>query len=87
MVDSTPRVCHAGRITFVPARSKGALVNDTTRLVPAGSERDRYLPLLLLADDSESEVRAYYQKGDLYSFDDQDRRPLGATLALPRVDG
>lgn len=62
-------------------------MSDTTRLVPAGSERDVYLPLLLLADDSESEVRAYYQRGDLYSFDDRDHRPLGVTLAIPRVDG
>ncbi len=72
---------------FVPACSKGALVSETIRIVSAGSDRDAYLPLLLLADDSESEVRAYYQQGDLYSFDDRDRRPLGVTLVLPRGDG
>ena len=62
-------------------------MSETTRIVSAGSDRDAYLPLLLLADDSESEVRAYYQKGDLYSFDDRDHRPLGVTLVVPRGDG
>ncbi len=62
-------------------------MSETTRIVPAGSQRDAYLPLLLLADDSESEVRDYYQTGDLYSFDDRDHRPLGVTLAIRQFDG
>ena len=62
-------------------------MNETTRIVAAGSGRDAYLPLLLLADDSKPQVRAYYQTGDLYSYDDQDHRPLGMTLAIPLVDG
>ncbi len=57
------------------------------RIVPAGSDRDAYLPLLLLADDSESEVRGYYQKGDLYALDDETLRPLGVILAIPEPDG
>jgi ribosomal protein S18 acetylase RimI-like enzyme len=57
------------------------------RIVPAGRDRDTYLPLLLLADDSESAVRSYYQKGDLYALDDETRRPLGMILPIPAPDG
>jgi ribosomal protein S18 acetylase RimI-like enzyme len=57
------------------------------RIVPPGSERDAYLPLLLLADDSETEVRGYYQKGDLYALDDESGAPLGMILAIPEPDG
>lgn len=58
------------------------------RIVPAGWDRNAYLPLLLLADDSESEVLGYYQKGDLYAVDDETtRRPLGVILAIPASDG
>jgi ribosomal protein S18 acetylase RimI-like enzyme len=57
------------------------------RIVPPGSERDAYLPLLLLADDSETEVRGYYQKGDLYALDDESGVPLGMILAIPEPDG
>src|SRR3954447_9775574 len=57
------------------------------RIVPAGSDRDAYLPLLLLADDSESEVRGYYQMGDLYALDDETRGPLGMILTIPKPDG
>ncbi len=56
------------------------------RIVPAGAERDAYLPLLFLADDSEPEVQGYYQTGDLYAFDDADG-PVAVTLAIPRADG
>jgi ribosomal protein S18 acetylase RimI-like enzyme len=63
-------------------------VSETAmRIVPAGSERDAYLPLLRLADESESEVRGYYQQGDLYALDDAPLRPLGIVLALPEPDG
>jgi ribosomal protein S18 acetylase RimI-like enzyme len=57
------------------------------RIVRAGSDRDTYLPLLRLADDSESEVRRYYQTGDLYVLDDDAATPLGVALAVPRSDG
>lgn len=56
------------------------------RIVPAGSDRDAYLPLLRLADDSESELRGYYQKGDLYAADDA-LGPLGITLAIRQSGG
>ena len=55
--------------------------------MPAGSDRDSYLPLLRLADDSESEVRRYYQMGDLYVLDDDAAMPLGVALAIPGFDG
>ncbi len=52
-----------------------------------GRERDAYLPLLSLADDSESAVNGYYQKGDLYALDDAASRPLAMTLAIREPDG
>ncbi|MEA2524134.1 MAG: hypothetical protein QOF73_1361, partial [Thermomicrobiales bacterium] len=39
---------------------------EKLRLVPPGDGRDAYWPLLLLADESEPQVRSYYQQGDLY---------------------
>jgi ribosomal protein S18 acetylase RimI-like enzyme len=62
------------------------VIESQIRVVPAGSGRDVYLPLLRLADDSESEVRGYYQKGDLYAIDDQAGRPVGVSLAIPGPD-
>jgi ribosomal protein S18 acetylase RimI-like enzyme len=56
------------------------------RIVPPGGERDAYLPLLFLADDSESEVRGYYQTGDLFGLTDEAGRPIGMILAIPRPD-
>ena len=38
------------------------------RLVPAGAGRERFLALLLLADESETQVRSYLQLGELYAF-------------------
>lgn len=55
------------------------------RIVPAGPDRDRYLPLLRLADDSEAQVCGYYQSGDLYAVDDGE--PLGIVLTIPHPDG
>lgn len=55
--------------------------------VPPGAARDDYLPLLLLADDSDQEVRAYYQGGDLYAFVDDSGAKLGMTLVLPEGEG
>src|SRR5690242_9680822 len=66
----------------------GAAVSaPVMRIVPAGSERDAYLPLLRLADDSEAQVRGYYQQGDLYALDDATRGPAGIVLAVPAPDG
>jgi ribosomal protein S18 acetylase RimI-like enzyme len=66
----------------------GTPVNDTTlRAVPAGPERDRYLPLLSLADDSAEQIRGYYQTGTLLALDGPDGEPIGVVLAIEGPDG
>lgn len=62
------------------------LAEAALRIVPPGEQRDAYLPLLMLADDSEAQVRGYYQKGDLYALDEAGR-PLGMVLVIPEPDG
>ncbi len=57
------------------------------RLVGPGTERERYLPLLLLADESEQQVRSYLQAGDLFVLPDPAATPLGLVLVLPTGDG
>jgi GNAT superfamily N-acetyltransferase len=55
------------------------------RITP-GSEREAFVPLLLLADEAEAQVRSYYQRGDLYAMWDDEapgRAPLGVVLTLP----
>src|SRR5688500_15306754 len=53
--------------------------------ISAGNARDRFLPLLLLADESERQVRSYMQQGNLYAFangaDADDA--AGVVLAIP----
>ena len=68
--------------------AKGSSVASVdVRIVPAGSDRDAYLPLLLLADESIEQVSAYYQTGDLYVIDAEDGTPMAMTLAIPEPDG
>ena len=63
-------------------------MGDTTiRVVPNGPNRDPYLPLLDLADDSVERVRAYYQKGTLFGLDAPDGTPIGVILAINDPDG
>jgi ribosomal protein S18 acetylase RimI-like enzyme len=57
------------------------------KVIPAGEAREAYLPLLLLADDSEAQVRSYYQSGDLFAYENADGAALGMTLAIPWDDG
>jgi ribosomal protein S18 acetylase RimI-like enzyme len=57
------------------------------RIIPPGEGRDAYWSLLLLADESEPQVRSYYQHGDLYTLEDETGSPLGLVLALPQGDG
>lgn len=52
------------------------------KTIDQGSERDRYLPLLLLADDSEQQVRGYMQDGLLFVAE-VDGRDAGIVLAIP----
>jgi ribosomal protein S18 acetylase RimI-like enzyme len=59
----------------------------TLRVVPAGSERDAYLPLFQLADDSADQVLSYYQTGTLFALDAPDGRPVGIVLAIDDPDG
>ncbi len=56
------------------------------RVVPAGKDRDAYLPLLYLADDSVAEVSGYYQTGDLYVMDSASGTPMAIVLAIPKDD-
>lgn len=55
--------------------------------VAAGPERDRYLPLLLLADEAETQVRSYYQTGDLFALRSDgaaaDDDAIGMVLVVP----
>jgi ribosomal protein S18 acetylase RimI-like enzyme len=55
--------------------------------IPSGPKRDRCIPLLLLADEAEQQVRGYYQGGELYALheseSDGNRAPVGVVLALP----
>jgi ribosomal protein S18 acetylase RimI-like enzyme len=53
------------------------------RIVAAGPQRDAFLALLALADDSEEQVRGYYQTGDLYVLDDG----VGVVLTIGEAPG
>jgi ribosomal protein S18 acetylase RimI-like enzyme len=59
----------------------------TLRAVPVGPQRDAYLPLFRLADDSADQVRSYYQTGTLFAFDGPDGDPVGIVLAIDGPDG
>lgn len=59
-----------------------ALIN-----VVAGLERERFLPLLLLADESQEQVRSYMQLGDLFAFTERDGTAVGIVLTIPAEDG
>ena len=51
--------------------------------IAAGPAREEVVPLLLLADDSELQVRSYYQQGDLFVLCGDDGIVMGITLAIP----
>lgn len=50
--------------------------------IGAGAARDEFMPLLALADDSEAQVRSYYQQGDLFALCGDDGVVMGMTLAI-----
>jgi|SRR6478672_7032474 len=56
------------------------------KLVDPGPERDVCLSLLLLADDSEQQVRGYMQRGILFVAEEAGR-DVGIVLAIPSVLG
>jgi ribosomal protein S18 acetylase RimI-like enzyme len=51
--------------------------------VTPGAGRERFLPLLLLADESLEQVRGYMQRGDLYAFVGHDGTAVGIVLTIP----
>jgi ribosomal protein S18 acetylase RimI-like enzyme len=55
--------------------------------VPPGPERERFLPLLLLADESLEQVRSYMHSGDLYAFVGRDAIAVGIVLTVPAEQG
>jgi ribosomal protein S18 acetylase RimI-like enzyme len=55
--------------------------------VPPGTERERFLPLLLLADESEQEVRRDMHSGELYAFVGRDDVAVGIVLTIPAQEG
>lgn len=57
--------------------------NLTLHRVPAGADRERCMELLLLADASEQQVRAYFNLGELYAYLDGNQL-LGVVLAIPQ---
>ena len=50
--------------------------------VAAGS-RERFMPLLLLADESVQQVRSYINAGDLYVYSSEDDAVVGIALIVP----
>ena len=58
------------------------------RQIPAGDEREAFMSLLLLADDSVLQVRSYLNDGILYAFYSRDNADaLGIVLSIPEPDG
>ena len=57
------------------------------RIVAPGPERDRYLPLFYVADDSEVQIQSSYQSGDLYALDDTEGNPAAIVLAIALSGG
>jgi ribosomal protein S18 acetylase RimI-like enzyme len=51
--------------------------------IAAPGDRERFLPLLLLADESELQVRSYIDKGDLYVYSTVAGAAAGLILAIP----
>ena len=55
--------------------------------VPPGAERERFLPLLLLADESLEQVRSYMQSGELYALVPREGDAVGIVLTVPAEPG
>jgi len=50
-------------------------------------ERDAYLPLFRLAEDSEEQLLSYYQTGELYVYRNETGHPLGMVLVTHKAAG
>jgi ribosomal protein S18 acetylase RimI-like enzyme len=59
------------------------MADYTLICVAPGPDRERFLPLLLLADESLEQVRSYMQRGDLYAFVGHDGIAVGIVLTIP----
>lgn len=55
--------------------------------VAAGAGREQFLPLLLLADESQEQVRSYMHRGDLFAFVQPDGKAVGIVLTIPDEEG
>lgn len=55
-------------------------------IVAPGPEREAYLDLLLLADESEQQVCSCINDGDLYAFSSEGEVVVGIILAVPDSD-
>lgn len=61
---------------------------DRVLRIPSGPARDRFLDLLLLADESEQQVRSYMNEGDLFAFVPAGSDVhAGMVLAIPLAEG
>ena len=63
------------------------MADDTLINVPPGAARERFLPLLLLADESLEQVRSYMHSGELYALIGHDGNALGIVLTVPAENG
>jgi GNAT superfamily N-acetyltransferase len=52
---------------------------------PSGKERDTYLPLFRLAEDSEPQLCSYYQTGGIYAYRDHTGHARGIVLVVPKA--
>ena len=57
------------------------------RTIAPGPDRERFLDLLLLADESPQQVAGYLHDGDLFVFDDGDDAAAGLVLVLYEGEG
>ena len=66
-------------------RGMDAMSNFRLIHSPAADSRERFLPLLLLADESEEQGRSYMQEGELYVYcaDAKAEEAAGIVLAIP----
>jgi len=68
-------------------RRKVDVSNVRLERIAPGPARDGLLPLFALADDSDAQVRSYYQRGELFVLSNGASNPLGMVLTVPRLDG
>jgi ribosomal protein S18 acetylase RimI-like enzyme len=55
--------------------------------VAAGAEREQFLPVLLLADESLEQVNSYMHRGDLFAFVEPAGTAVGIVLTIPDEKG